>query len=70
MKRTKNSLEYKLHGNKVVYELIDIIAFSPRKRMSVIVKNLETMKVECYTKGADSAIFEKSEPYANQNTLK
>lgn len=46
-----------------------MIAFSPRKRMTVIVKNLNTMKVESYTKGADSAIFMNSLPYCYQESI-
>lgn len=37
-----------------------MIPFSPRKRMSVIVKDVNSGKYWLYTKGADSAILNKA----------
>ena len=34
-----------------------MLPFTSRKRMSVVVKNLDNEKIYIYTKGADSAIF-------------
>ena len=38
IKRTKNYIEISVRGEKVVYELLHVIPFTLRKRMSVIVK--------------------------------
>jgi magnesium-transporting ATPase (P-type) len=47
--------------------LLEIIPFSSRRRMSVIVKAIcENDEILIFTKGADSAIFEKSIPYKHQ----
>lgn len=60
-KRTQTQLELRIHNQKVVYELVDMIAFSNRKRMTVVVKDLSKPdEVIIYTKGADSAIFDKA----------
>lgn len=45
-----------------MYELCLIIPFSARKRMSVVVRNLDTQKVYIYTKGADSCVLAKALP--------
>jgi phospholipid-translocating ATPase len=48
----------------VVYELVEVLAFTPRKRMSVLVKDTaRPNEVLLFSKGADSAIFEKAHPY-------
>lgn len=40
------------------YELTDVLSFSSRRRMSVIVKDIQDRnQIIMYTKGADSAIF-------------
>lgn len=42
----------------MVFELIDILPFSTRKRMSIIVKNLKyENEILVLTKGADSCMF-------------
>ena len=47
----------KFKGNIVKYKLLQICEFSSdRKRMSVIVKNMQTDNIELYCKGADSKI--------------
>ena len=38
IKRTKNYIEISVRGEKVVYELLQVIPFTLRRRMSVIVK--------------------------------
>lgn len=44
-----------------------MIPFSSRRRMSVIVKSIcDNDEILLFTKGADSAIFEKSVPYKYQ----
>jgi phospholipid-translocating ATPase len=40
IKRTKTHIELKVNEEKKVYELMDILSFSARKRMSVVVKDL------------------------------
>jgi magnesium-transporting ATPase (P-type) len=55
-----------MQQKKYSYELLEIISFTARKRMSVIVRNLENRQVIIYTKGADTSIFEKSIEYPYQ----
>ncbi len=44
-----------------LYELLHVLEFDPnRKRMSVIVRDLETNRYVLYCKGADNSIFDKS----------
>lgn len=38
--------------------------------MTVVVKNLNTMKIESYTKGADSAVFSKAQPSPFETSIK
>lgn len=64
IKRTKNYIEINFQSHKMLFELIDILPFSNRKRMSVIVKNIGYQKeILVLTKGADSCIFDKAQPY-------
>lgn len=58
VKKTKNYIELNVRGEKVVYELLEVIAFSSRRRMSVLVRSIcEKNDILLFTKGADSAIF-------------
>ncbi len=44
----------------LVFELLHVLEFtSERKKMSVIVKDLQTEKIVLYTKGADDALLPK-----------
>ena len=69
VKRTKNSLELLLHSQKVVFELLQILPFDSRKRMSVIVRDTATQKILIYTKGADSCVLEKALPHPHSKSL-
>lgn len=60
--KTKNIIEVSVMGNRKRYELMDVIPFSNRKRMSVIIRDKRN-KIALYTKGADSAIFSKAHWY-------
>lgn len=47
-------------GKEKNFEILDILEFdSTRKRMSVIVRNMETNKIMLYTKGAESFVIKK-----------
>lgn len=70
VKRTKNTLEFNIFGNKVIYELLAILPFDTRKRMSVVVRNLDNQRIFVYTKGADSSILAKSLPYLYEGELR
>ena len=48
---------------------MNMIPFSSRKRMSVIVKDLESNKILLFTKGADSAIFLKANNHDNRSSI-
>jgi len=51
-------LKINVLGKVEEYEIIRKIKFtSDRKRMSVIVKNMQTDSYQCFTKGADIAIL-------------
>ena len=39
VKRTQTHLEFNIREQKVLYELVDVISFTSRKRMTVVVKN-------------------------------
>ena len=41
VKRTKTHIELNILREKKVYELVDILSFTPRKRMSVVIKDLD-----------------------------
>ena len=61
--KTYRKITYKQNGKDIqkTYELIEILEFdSSRKRMSVIIKHLETDTYILYTKGADIEMFKKS----------
>lgn len=61
MKRTKNSIEIIFQEEKRVYELLEILPFSSRKRMSVFVRDPSRPdEVRIFTKGADTSIFERA----------
>lgn len=64
IKRTKTHIELNIRGVKKVYELVDVLSFNSRKRMSVAVKNVNNPdQVIIYTKGADSQVLAKSQKY-------
>jgi len=57
--RKMNEILVKINGNETSFEILATLEFtSDRKRMSVICKTPEG-KIVLYTKGADSAIFER-----------
>ena len=41
VKRTKTHIELNILKEKKVFELVDILSFSSRKRMSVVVKDVD-----------------------------
>ena len=50
------------------YEILHILDFdSNRKRMSIIVKEIETNKIILFSKGADTSIFSKSKCNTHSN---
>ncbi|KAL9230570.1 hypothetical protein vseg_005907 [Gypsophila vaccaria] len=58
VKKTGNILETNLNGSLRQYELLDILEFtSDRKRMSVVVRDLQNGKIILLSKGADEAIL-------------
>lgn len=60
--RTEQSVTIEVLGEKMTYELLDIIEFdSTRKRMSVIVRD-PSGKLQLLCKGADSVIYERLKP--------
>lgn len=69
LKRTKNSIEIKVEGQKKAYEFLHMLPFTSRKRMSVLVRDLEKKKIYLHTKGADSAIFEVATTVPQKNSL-
>lgn len=60
LKRTKNSIELKVEEKKKAFEFLHMLPFTSRKRMSVIVRDLDKGQIILHTKGADSAIFSKA----------
>jgi len=49
-----------IFGREITYRLLCKLDFTPeRKKMSVIVQDLDTGLIILYTKGADLAIFER-----------
>ena len=40
-----------------MYQLVEVFPFSPRKRMSVLVRDYKLGHLMLITKGADSAVF-------------
>ena len=57
VERDSKNIVIKLNGKTESYEVLRVLEFdSVRKRMSVIVKNLESGKVINFIKGADMAI--------------
>ncbi|KAH9615990.1 hypothetical protein KSS87_005366 [Heliosperma pusillum] len=58
VKKTGNVLETNLNSSVRQYELLDILEFtSDRKRMSVVVRDLQNGKIILLSKGADEAIL-------------
>ena len=58
IKRTKTHIELEVLNQKKAYELVDILPFNARKRMSVAVKDpSRPQEVLLFTKGADSQVF-------------
>ncbi|XP_074286677.1 phospholipid-transporting ATPase 2 isoform X1 [Silene latifolia] len=58
VKKTGNVLETNLNSSVRQYELLDILEFtSDRKRMSVVVRDLQDGKIILLSKGADEAIL-------------
>ena len=69
-KRTKNYIELTMQGQKKVYELVEMIPFSPRKRMSVLVIDpARDHEVIVFTKGADSCVFDKAHTHPYEQEL-
>ncbi|XP_059644716.1 phospholipid-transporting ATPase 2 [Cornus florida] len=61
VKKNTNILEIKFNASIVHYEVLDTLEFtSDRKRMSVVVKDLQNGRIMLLSKGADEAIL----PYA------
>ena len=57
VERDSKIVRIKINGNQEEYEVLRVLEFdSDRKRMSVIVKNLQTGKVLSFIKGADVTI--------------
>lgn len=58
--RTSNTMTIDLFGVKKVYKLLLKLEFnSDRKKMSVVVEDLDTGMISLFCKGADFAIFER-----------
>jgi phospholipid-transporting ATPase len=56
-RNSNGEMMIKFRGNVLKYKLLQICEFSSdRKRMSVIVRNMQTDNIELYCKGADSKI--------------
>ena len=56
-KDPQNIISIKTPFNTLRYELLNVLEFtSTRKRMSVIIKDLQNGEIWLYTKGADSVI--------------
>lgn len=69
LKRSKSSVYVRLpaHGDAEL-KILHVLYFdSIRKRMSIIVKHPKTNEIILYTKGADSAIFERLAPMYKDN---
>ncbi len=68
--RTKTKIVLKIMNEKISYELLEMLAFDSRKRMSVVIRDEKTKKIKIVSKGADSAIFSNSIPSKYENNLK
>ena len=59
----QNIIQLDINGQDFQYQLLDVLEFdSDRKRMSVVVKALDSDEIIVYCKGADSVIFERLAP--------
>ena len=57
-------------NQKKAYELVDILPFNARKRMSIAVKDpSRPQEVLLFTKGADSQVFEKAQKYKHEREI-
>ena len=55
-------------GSTYKYKLLDVLEFtSTRKRMSVIVRNMQTGLIELYSKGADSIMEKLLDPSSDND---
>jgi phospholipid-translocating ATPase len=56
--KDSNTAEISFNGSKFYYDLLDILEFtSDRKRMSAVVKDVQSGKILLLSKGADEAIL-------------
>jgi phospholipid-transporting ATPase len=61
-----NNITITWKGQTLQYQLFHILEFdSTRKRNSVIIKDLQNNQYKILTKGADSIIFDRSDPVKN-----
>jgi magnesium-transporting ATPase (P-type) len=68
--RARGWVSLEVFGQRRRMELLEVVGFSSRKRMSVVVRDpANKNRVTLYTKGADSAIFEKAHWYANSEAF-
>ena len=70
VQRDSKNIKIVINGKTETYEILRVLEFdSVRKRMSVIVKNLETNKVINFIKGADMTIEPRLTEDSSQTVL-
>ncbi|KYQ89727.1 P-type ATPase [Tieghemostelium lacteum] len=71
--RSPNSIGININGEEKVYTILNVLEFtSDRKRMSIIVKELNSSEIILYCKGADTSILpyvKKNNNYTSTNNL-
>ncbi|EGC35956.1 hypothetical protein DICPUDRAFT_32597 [Dictyostelium purpureum] len=68
--RSTSEIKIKILNTEKVFQLLAVMDFtSERRRMSVCVRDPETMKIFIYTKGADSIMIEKLSNMEKQSDL-